>query len=121
VWGNAPYQDLAHIGATENSDDPYTDRGFYPDRFTGDAAVWGNAQLYFTIAHPKILVPSDLGIVGLNDVGRVFLAGENSSTWHDSYGGGVFVSVFRHAITAVALAAHSSERTFFYIGATTGF
>jgi outer membrane protein assembly factor BamA len=120
VWGTAPYQDMAHIGATQSNDDPYTVRGFYPDRFTGDAAAWGNAQLTFIIAHPKILVPSDLGLVLLNDVGRVFLNGEQSGDWHDSYGGGVLVGIFRRSVTVVALAAHSSERTFFYIGAGTG-
>jgi hypothetical protein len=120
VWGTAPYQDMAHIGATQSNDDPYTVRGFYPDRFTGDAAAWGNAQLTFIVAHPKILIPSDLGLVLLNDIGRVFLAGEQSNAWHDSYGGGVFVGILRRSVTVVALAAHSSERTLFYIGAGTG-
>jgi hypothetical protein len=120
VWGTAPYQDMAHIGATANYDDPYTVRGFYPDRFTGDAAAWGNAQLTFTIAHPKLLVPTDLGLVVLNDVGRVFQAGEHSSTWHDGYGGGFWVGLFRRSITVTAIAVHSSERTFFYFGAGTG-
>jgi hypothetical protein len=120
VWGNAPYQDLAHIGATQNADDPFTVRGFYPDRFTGDAAAWGNAELSLIIAHPNILVPSDVGLLALNDVGRVFLPGENGTQWHDSYGGGFFVSVFRRSITISALAAHSSEVTLFYIGAGLG-
>jgi hypothetical protein len=121
VWGDAPYQDMAHIGATQSADDPFTVRGFYPDRFTGDAAVWENTQVYFTIAHPKILIPSDVGLLLLNDVGRVFYPGENSSQWHDAYGGGAFVSVFRRAVSLVAVAAHSSERTLFYLGAGTGF
>jgi hypothetical protein len=120
VWGTAPYQDMAHIGATANFEDPYTVRGFYPDRFTGDASVWGNAQLSFIFAHPKLLVPTDLGMVLLNDVGRVFLAGEHSSTWHDGYGGGLFVGLFHRSITVTAIGVHSNERTFFYIGAGTG-
>jgi outer membrane protein assembly factor BamA len=120
VWGTAPYQDLAHIGATQDADDPYTVRGFYPDRFTGDASAWGNAQLSFIIAHPKILVPTDLGLVALNDVGRVFQPGEHSSDWHDGYGGGFFVGLFRRSITVTAIAVHSSERTFYFIGAGTG-
>ena len=120
VWGTAPYQDMAHIGATQNTEDPYTVRGFYPDRFTGDASVWGNAQLSFIIAHPKLLVPTDLGVVALNDVGRVFFPGDHSSDWHDGYGGGLFVGLFRRSVTVTAVAVHSSERTFFYFGTAAG-
>jgi hypothetical protein len=121
VWGDAPFQDMAHIGAAgSNPDDPGTVRGFNADRFTGDAAAWGNAQLSFIIAHPKLLIPSDLGLMALNDVGRVFIAGEHSSNWHDAYGGGLFLSIFRRTITVTGLVAHSSERTLFYVGAGTG-
>jgi outer membrane protein assembly factor BamA len=120
VWGTAPYQDMAHIGSFANTDDPFTVRGFYPDRFTGDAAVWGNAQLSFIVAHPKIIVPTDLGLLVLDDVGRVFLNGAPSGRWHDAYGGGVSLGLFHGAIAGTAIVARSSERTFFYIGGRTG-
>jgi hypothetical protein len=82
--------------------------------------VWGNAQLSFIIAHPKLLVPTDLGLVALNDVGRVFFPGEHSSNWHDGYGGGLFVGLFRRTVTVTAVAVHSQERTFFYFGTAAG-
>jgi outer membrane protein assembly factor BamA len=123
VWGNAPFQDMAHVGSRGGIDDPFTVRGFYPDRFTGDAAVWGTAQLSAVLFHPKILLPSNVGLFLSNDVGRVFypgVGGVSSGTWHDGYGGGFFVSTLHNAFSFSAGAAHSSEWTLFYFGVGTG-
>ncbi|MFD2148531.1 hypothetical protein [Mucilaginibacter antarcticus] len=36
------------------------------------------------------LLPGTVGVVGFDDVGRVWSPGEKSDTWHMGYGGGVF-------------------------------
>ena len=40
----------------------------------------------------------EFGIIAFNDVGRVWLEGEESSLWHHGYGGGIWVSPFSMAV-----------------------
>jgi hypothetical protein len=119
VWGLAPYQDLAHIGG-QTAFEQFSVRGYYPDRFAGDAAAFGTAQLRLTLAHPKLVVPADFGVVGLNDVGRVFVPGEEASVWHNGTGGGVWASWLDRTLGAGLLAVHGSDGTRIYFGAGTG-
>lgn len=40
-----------------------------------------------------MLVPARWGLLAFYDVGRVWLSGETSTTWHTGYGGGVMAEV----------------------------
>ena len=115
VWGNAPFVDMAHIGATAPSEG-YTVRGYIADRFTGTASVFGNAQVELPIARPRILLPVTVGLIGINDIGRVFLPGEHSSTWHDGYGGGLFLAPLENTFTASFTLVHGADGNRFYFG-----
>jgi hypothetical protein len=105
VWGTAPYQDLAHIGGTG------TVRGFFPGRFSGDAAAYEESQLFLSLGQITLIAPSTVGILGLNDVGRVFAPGEHSSRWHDGYGGGLWAAFSGRRYLVTVTVAHSVERT----------
>jgi hypothetical protein len=108
LWGSAaPFQDLPSIGGTT------TVRGYYNGRFTGDAAAYAQAELYVPLIKVSVIAPSTLGVMGLNDVGRVFAAGDHSSAWHDGIGGGVFTAFLRNQYVLTFTAVHGSERTFF--------
>jgi hypothetical protein len=54
-------------------------------------------------------------------VGRVFVAGETSSTWHTGYGGGLWLGLFalapyfQFAGSLKAALVHSEQGTSFYI------
>ncbi|WP_222597002.1 hypothetical protein [Chitinophaga pinensis] len=37
------------------------------------------------------LLPGTVGLIGFNDLGRVWMPGEQSHRWHDGYGGGLYV------------------------------
>jgi hypothetical protein len=71
------------------------------------------------------LLPFRYGVVGIADVGRVFLAGETSSRWHSGVGGGVWLAViagvqaFQLSSSINAMIVRSDERTAFYL--STGF
>jgi hypothetical protein len=119
LWGTAPYEDMAHIGASAPGE-PFSVRGYIADRFTGTAAAFGNAQLELPVFQPLILVRTTFGLIVLNDIGRVFLPGEHSSTWHDGYGGGVFLAPFSGTVTANFLLVHGTDGTRFYFGYGTG-
>jgi hypothetical protein len=119
VWGTAPFEDMAHIGASAPGE-PFSVRGYISDRFTGTAAAFGNAQLELPIFQPLILVRTTFGLLVVNDIGRVFLPGEHSSTWHDGYGGGFFVAPFSGKVTANFTLVHGTDGNRFYFGYGTG-
>ena len=58
------------------------------NRYAGDASVYGTTELRLRLARMKVIVPTDFGVFGLADAGRVFLEGENSDTWQRAFGGG---------------------------------
>jgi hypothetical protein len=86
------------------------------NRYGGDAAVYGNAELRLRLTSFFVLLPGDLGIFGLADAGRVYLEGETSDTWHTAYGGGLWLSFLQHTMFLSAAIAQTSERTGVYIG-----
>src|SRR6266576_2233956 len=115
VWGTYPFQEAAYIGGAT------TVRGFSEHRFAGDGALYGNAELRLGLARLFVLVPEELGVFGLADAGRVYLAGETSDRWHAAVGGGVWVAFLSRTNTLSVAAAHSVEGTRAYVRAGFGF
>jgi hypothetical protein len=56
------------------------------------------------------------GLIGFGDVGRGWVDGENSKTWHSSFGGGLLVQPLGAPFMLHAIAANSKEGTRFYVG-----
>jgi len=114
VWGTPPFQDLATVGGST------TVRGFYHGRFAGDAAVYLQAEVLLKLAQVGLIAPSDVGILGINDVGRVFVTGQHSSVWHDGFGGGFWASFQNRRYLVNVSIVHSVERTVLYGGVGLG-
>ena len=89
--------------------------GWGEQRFAGRGAAYGNAELRVRLGRPILVVPSDVGVFGLTDVGRVFEAGERSSTWHTGVGGGVWIAPLRRSNTLSLAVARGPERTGLYL------
>lgn len=106
-WGRLPYFDAAYLGDADNL------RGYRSDRFAGRGAVFANAELRLFLTEFVFLLPGDLGLVALADVGRVFAEGESSDRWHPSVGGGIQVS-FLDEFGFSAVLARGDEDTLFY-------
>ncbi|MBE9464641.1 BamA/TamA family outer membrane protein [Dyadobacter subterraneus] len=67
-------------------------RGYHTNRFTGKTMMYHNLDLRMDILHfTSYIVPGTLGIIGFNDVGRVWEPDQSSKKWHDGYGGGLYV------------------------------
>ncbi len=68
-------------------------RGYRTERFYGDITYWQSTDLRvkLTTSRNRIL-PFTLGLFGGFDYGRVWLKGEESESWHNSYGGGLWVA-----------------------------
>jgi hypothetical protein len=113
VWGRFPFQEAAYIG------DASSVRLGRQNRFGGDGAVFGNAELRFRLSRIFLVLPGEMGFFGLGDLGRVFLEGETSDTWHWAAGGGVWLAFLGPANTISLAIAQSEERVGVY--ATAGF
>jgi hypothetical protein len=50
--------------------------------------------------------------VGYNDIGRVWADNENSSTWHDGYGGGLWIAPFNKLVITGTLSYSNEEKNF---------
>jgi hypothetical protein len=74
-------------------------RGFRPQRFAGRTAAYNNTELRIKLSDINVwLFPATFGIYGFNDVGRVWIDGEDSKTWHHGYGGGVWLAPFKRMV-----------------------
>ncbi|WP_324719231.1 metallophosphoesterase [Salinimicrobium sp. HB62] len=81
------FYQAATAGGAENL------RGFREERFAGESSfVWGNDLRYSFDSFKTRFFPVQIGIFGGYDVGRVWLDGEDSNVWHDSYGGGFWIT-----------------------------
>jgi hypothetical protein len=113
VWGTHPFQEGAYIGGGT------TVRGLYTGRFLGDASAYGNAELRLRLTSFNIFAPGEMGVFGLGDVGRVWLTGESSNTWHTAFGGGLWFAYLNRSNTVSVALAHGDGRTTVYL--RTGF
>jgi hypothetical protein len=115
VWGRYPFQEAAFIGGGGFFGGSQTVRGLVQNRYAGDAALYGNAEVRTRLGRVTLVLPADLGVFALADVGRVFLEGEGSRKWHPGYGGGLWLSYLDRNNTASVAIAHSEGRTGLYI------
>ena len=75
-------------------------RGFRNERFTGKSSFFQTTDLRVGIAQLRTgFVPLRFGVSAGYDLGRVWNDNEDSSQWHSSYGGSLFINGFK-AITA---------------------
>ncbi|CAN5487080.1 hypothetical protein BH11BAC3_BH11BAC3_33110 [soil metagenome] len=94
-------------------------RGFHTNRFIGKTILYHNLELRLKLFDfNSYLIPGTLGLIGFNDVGRVWVPGENSKQWHDAYGGGIYLIPAR-LVLIQAVAGVSKDGVLPYI--TIGF
>ena len=115
VFGRYPFQEAAFLGG------PDTVRGLRPQRYAGDASVFGSAELRLRLGRVRLFLPSDIGIFGLADAGRVFKEGEVSDRWHTGAGGGLWVALLKPENTVTLAMARSEGVNRLYLRAGFGF
>lgn len=70
-------------------------RGYRRNRFAGRSAAYWNTELRTRLFHFKNYVtPMDVGILLVNDYGRVWVDNETSDVWHHGYGGGIWIKPY---------------------------
>ena len=90
-------------------------RGYRKTRFFGDTRLYNNMELRMRIATLKNpLLPVNFGFNLFNDVGRVWLDGEDSNKLHHGYGGGLWFAPINATVMAIEV-AKTEEETGFYL------
>jgi len=106
-FGDYQVPQAQYLGFRENL------RGFRIHRFGGRSMAFNNTEIRWKLADLKtFLCPAQFGIVAFNDVGRVWADNETSSTWHDGYGGGVWVAPFNKLVITATLSYSNEEKNF---------
>ena len=102
--GDYPWQESAFVGGPMNL------RGFPYQRFRGDAALFGSAELRTRLAYLNLgIARTHLGAFALADAGRVYLDGDSPGGWHTGVGGGLsFQTLGRVATVAYARGERNS-------------
>ncbi len=103
VIGDFPFFESAFLGGSKLL------RGFAGERFAGDGALLGSAELRLKLFDMNLLLPETVGIFTFAETGRVFVEGENSNLWHTGYGAGLFMFLLNRDITFRLTYAGSKE------------
>ncbi len=70
-------------------------RGFKENRFSGDDYLYQNTDIRVKITDvSNYIFKGQLGLAFFNDIGRIWLEGEDSQKWHDGYGVGAWFLLF---------------------------
>ncbi|RYZ32531.1 MAG: hypothetical protein EOP49_37390 [Sphingobacteriales bacterium] len=98
-------------------------RGFRKNRFAGSSLAYGSIELRYKLFNVRSTVlPGSFGIVGFDDIGRVWMKNEVSNKWHNAVGGGVYFLPFDLVSIAATIAASEEESLFnFSVGAKLSF
>jgi hypothetical protein len=96
-------------------------RGFRKNRFSGQSVMYQTTELRVKLFESKsYVVPGAVGLIGFNEVGRVWVKNETSRKWHDDFGGGLYYSPYNFALISATI-AHSPEENLFNFSIGTKF
>jgi hypothetical protein len=110
LWGDFPYSDAAFIGGAKDV------RGLREQRYAGKASAYGGGELRVFLTRFDLVFPTDLGLFGFSDLGRVFADEQASGGWHHSAGGGIWIAPVSRSATVQLSIARSGGRNAFYVG-----
>ncbi|MCC8358936.1 phosphoesterase [Salinimicrobium sediminilitoris] len=79
-------------------------RSFRHERFTGTKAFAAGSDLRYSFNTIRNnFLPVQIGILGGYDLGRVWAQNHDSTVWHQSYGGGLWITMARAAAAELSL------------------
>ncbi|HTN17650.1 MAG TPA: BamA/TamA family outer membrane protein, partial [Chitinophagaceae bacterium] len=89
--------------------------GYRKNRFSGSSVLYNNLELRMKLFDfASYLFPGTVGLIGFNDIGRVWTKDQSSNKWHIGYGGGLYI-IPAEAIVVNAMATCSEEGVLPYI------
>jgi hypothetical protein len=105
IWGDYDFPQAYQLSGPDNL------RGYRRDRFSGQSMLFNNTEIRYKLADfNTYLFPGSLGLFVFNDVGRVWVKGENSTDWHVGNGGGIWVAPVRRFVVTAAITRSKEEK-----------
>ena len=106
-----PFYKFASLGLREGL------RGFYRNRFSGDASLYYNTELRLALGQVKNgFLPFYYGIFGFYDQGCVYYEGASPGGWHTGYGGGFYIAPVVETLAFAISYQKSAESTLIQFG-----
>lgn len=106
-----PFYKFASIGQNEGL------RGYYRNRFSGDASLYYNTELRLALGQVKNgFLPFYYGVFGFYDQGRVYYQGASPGGWHSGYGGGFYIAPVVETLTFAVSYQTSVESSLIQFG-----
>ena len=107
---------LPTLGQQENI------RGFFQERYRGRTSFFQLTDVRLSIGGwNNAILPFSFGLTGSFDHGRIWSPGENSDTWHSSYGGGIFLVPLNLTVVTVSYHVADGETGLFRVKVGHGF
>ncbi len=70
-------------------------RGYRKNRFSGSSLLYQSTEVRVKLFESQsYILPGAVGLIGFNDVGKVWVKNKPSSKWHHSYGGGFYYTPY---------------------------
>ena len=89
-------------------------RGFHRFRFWGQSTVYNQNELRWIKNVRSYLYNGKFGLLAFYDLGRVWIPGESSNTWHSGYGGGIILAPFNRMSVTVGYGFSSDGQNLFF-------
>ncbi|RDI57561.1 metallophosphoesterase [Flavobacterium glaciei] len=100
----------------------YNLRGFRNQRFLGNQSFYQSSDIRWNFGKIKrSIIPMSYGILAGFDYGRVWLKGENSEKWHQSFGGGLWINGLNALTARLTYFKSAGEETRIAFGLGFGF
>ena len=109
VWGDHPWFESAFLGGLASLP------GYSRNRFAGNTSFYSGVEASAWLFTLKVPVPLRFGILGLGDIGRVWLTGEQSDEWHKAWGAGATLHPVATRFTLTGAVAKSPDQTRVYV------
>ena len=89
-------------------------RGYRRSRFFGKTTMYSQNEIRWVKNVKSYLYNGKFGLLALYDVGRVWMPGEKSNTWHSGVGGGIILSPYNRTTVAAGYAYSSEKGNIFF-------
>jgi len=89
-------------------------RGFYRPRFYGKTTAYDQNELRWIKNVKSYLYSGKFGLLAFYDIGRVWMPGESSNTWHAGYGGAIILAPFNRISVSFGYGISSDSKNLFF-------
>ncbi|MBO2009969.1 hypothetical protein [Hymenobacter negativus] len=104
-FGDYEFFQAATLGGLTNL------RGYGRTRFAGSQSAYNNTELRLQLARFRsYFLPATLGLLAFHDVGRVWVPGEHSNSWHRGYGPGLWLAPTPQVVIAAMYGISEEDR-----------